>query len=96
MFPGGLPASAARPVNNRHLRFRSVTVPSQETGLRMVAEFARTSSRYDRTVNGGVHSDFEGAGQDHHNKNLSVQVGSGGATIHTSTVNGGVHISQIA
>lgn len=48
------------------------------------------------TVNGGLHTDFPGANQDHHEKNLSVQVGNGGATIHTSTVNGGVHISRIA
>ncbi len=47
------------------------------------------------TVNGSVHTDIPGmTPPDRRAKEMSVNVGGGGATIHVSTTNGGVHISH--
>lgn len=44
------------------------------------------------TVNGGMHVDFP---VQLNGKTISFNLGSGGATIHTRTTNGGIHISKV-
>lgn len=46
------------------------------------------------TVNGRVHSDFAVTGDGHANRQVSVNLGSGGATLRATTINGGVHIQR--
>jgi DUF4097 and DUF4098 domain-containing protein YvlB len=48
------------------------------------------------TVNGGLHVDFPVSVSGEVGKTISFQVGHGGPTIGTKTVNGGVHISRRA
>jgi DUF4097 and DUF4098 domain-containing protein YvlB len=46
------------------------------------------------TVNGGINVDFPVTVQGRLNKQLALNLGSGGATIRAMTTNGGVHISR--
>ena len=46
------------------------------------------------TVNGGVRGDIPGAGQERSTKDMSFDVGQGGATIRVTTTNGGVKIKR--
>lgn len=48
------------------------------------------------TVNGRIHVDFPVTVSGEVGKNMSFQIGSGGATIHATTVNGSVHIGRKA
>jgi len=46
------------------------------------------------TVNGGFHSDFAGMAQGKNTRQISANLGSGGAVLRVKTTNGGVHIGR--
>lgn len=46
------------------------------------------------TVNGGLHSDFAGIVQSKNTRQISANLGSGGALLSVKTTNGGVHIGR--
>ena len=47
------------------------------------------------TVNGGMHSDFAGMVQAKNARQISANLGGGGAVLSVKTMNGGVHVSRI-
>ena len=79
-----------------HWDGKGMRVSTTNGGVHIEVPGSYSANFESSTVNGGVHNDFSSGEQERRNKNVSVQVGSGGATIHATTVNGGVHISRIA
>jgi DUF4097 and DUF4098 domain-containing protein YvlB len=71
-------------------------VRTQNGGVHIAMPEQYSAHIQTETVNGGVHSDFPTPSTlERRPRNLDFNVGSGGALIHLSTINGGVHLQRI-
>jgi DUF4097 and DUF4098 domain-containing protein YvlB len=71
-------------------------VRTQNGGVHIAMPAQFSAHIQTETVNGGIHSDFPMPSTgERRPRNLDFNVGSGGALIHLSTVNGGVHLERI-
>jgi DUF4097 and DUF4098 domain-containing protein YvlB len=73
-----------------------MNVRTQNGGVHVAMPEQYSAHIQTETVNGGIHSEFPMPSTgERRPRNLDFNVGSGGALIHLSTVNGGVHLQRI-
>ncbi len=73
---------------------RGMDVQSQNGGVNLIVPANFSAHLETSTVNGSLKTDFPNVPSDRHQREMKFDMGSGGAPIHVSTTNGGVHITH--
>ena len=82
-------------LNGDHWDGESLDVSTTNGGVMMSVPENYSAHLQTGTVNGGVSVDFPVPGQGRINKQISLNLGSGGATVKAMTTNGGVHLKRV-
>jgi DUF4097 and DUF4098 domain-containing protein YvlB len=71
-------------------------VQTQNGGVHINVPASYSAHFETSTINGGLHSDFSELVRDRKQRDVSADIGGGGAPVHVVTTNGGVHIGKVS